>query len=238
MADIHIHSDVDEGQITIPRLLAYVEEKTGLDVLAITNHNEIKRSYQARDLIAKNHYRFEVVVGMEVPTLEGHLLALYLENPVPSHQPLVETIQAIHRQGGLCIVAHPMSWLPGSIHQGTLDHLMTWRDRGIYPDGIEVINGHFRHRSSYEKVRRLNQKRYRMAETAGSGARFLNQVATCYTQFPGRNAADLKQSILSGTTEARFASRHWLIEVGFIKPSRTLATLQRAILTLARKGLR
>src|SRR5439155_1411518 len=50
----------------------------------------------------------EVVVGEEVTTLGGHLLALWIEKPVKPFRSMRSTIAAIHDQGGLAIPAHPL----------------------------------------------------------------------------------------------------------------------------------
>ena len=66
IADIHLHSIASDGLAPIPELLEYVQNETGLDVIAITDHDCIEGSYQAREMAATGNYRFEVVVGMEV----------------------------------------------------------------------------------------------------------------------------------------------------------------------------
>jgi predicted metal-dependent phosphoesterase TrpH len=67
-----IHSSIDDGMVSVPDILAAVANRGDLDVIAITDHNEISGSYQARELAAKLNYPFEVVTGMEVNTIEGH----------------------------------------------------------------------------------------------------------------------------------------------------------------------
>src|SRR5207247_1433670 len=52
--------------------------------------------------------RFEVVVGEEVTTLGGHLLALWIEQPIRPFRSLRSTIAAIHDQSGIAIPAHPL----------------------------------------------------------------------------------------------------------------------------------
>jgi hypothetical protein len=66
-ADLHIHSIYSDGIPTIEHILHHTERHTKLDVIAITDHNVIDGSLRARDFI----------VGEEVSTNEGHLLALY-----------------------------------------------------------------------------------------------------------------------------------------------------------------
>src|SRR5215467_2671773 len=75
-ADLHIHSTYSDGIPTIEQILEHTERQTNLDVIAITDHNTIDGSRRARDLWARGSYRFDFVVGEEVSTNEGHLLAL------------------------------------------------------------------------------------------------------------------------------------------------------------------
>jgi hypothetical protein len=79
-----------------------------VDVLAVTDHDGIAGALRAREF-AREHPTLgvEVVVGEEVSTLNGHLLALYLEEAVPAGLPADRTIELIHAQGGLAIPAHP-----------------------------------------------------------------------------------------------------------------------------------
>lgn len=201
LADLHIHSSIGDGMPSVHQIIEYVEHNTELDVIAITDHDDFSGSYQARELVEKRQYRFDVVMGMEVTTLHGHLIALFIEKPVPSLQRLEKTIEAVHEQGGLCIVPHPMSWLTRSIGQTTLDRF-SYRNDGIYLDGIEVVNSNIAVRISYEKSRRLNRKRYHLAETGASDAHFLVMIGSGYTMFLGQSAEDLRHCLLEKTTVA------------------------------------
>src|SRR3990172_9768194 len=121
----------------IPELLDYVQEHTDLSLIAVTEHDDLAPALAARDACARGRYRFQVVPGAEVTTLEGHLLALYLEEPIESLRPLAETLEAVHRQGGLCIIPHPMSWLTRSIGQSVIERVQRDSREGVYFDGIE-----------------------------------------------------------------------------------------------------
>src|SRR3954471_4222377 len=110
-ADLHIHTNEGDGLDSIEAILEHVEQHTDLDVIAITEHDSLAVAHRAREAWARNKHRFDFVPGVEVTTLEGHLVALYLESPVPSLRRVEETIEAVHRQGGVCFVPHPMSWL-------------------------------------------------------------------------------------------------------------------------------
>lgn len=214
-ADLHIHSGVGDGMAQVPELLDYVEEHTDLDVIAITDHDDIEGSYQARERAAQGRYRFQVVVGMEVTTRAGHVLALFIERPVPSLQLLEKTIEAVHAQGGLCIAPHPLSWLTRSIGQSTLDRLARRAIPGLHLDGMELVTANLAGRVTYHKAKLLNERRYRLAESGGSDAHFLAQIGSAYTLFEGCTVEELRLSLLRGHTRAVTASRTRLSDIGY-----------------------
>src|SRR6478752_3551681 len=80
-ADIHMHTSLSDGLMSVQEILDWVQEKTDLDVIAVTDHDDLEGGLLARDLAVKGGYRFEVIPGIEVTTRAGHLLALFLEKP-------------------------------------------------------------------------------------------------------------------------------------------------------------
>jgi predicted metal-dependent phosphoesterase TrpH len=100
-ADLHIHTSQGDGLDAIAAIFEHVETKTDLDVVAITEHDCLEVALEAREAWARGRYRFDFVPGVEVTTLEGHLIALFLDAPVPSLRRVEETLEAVHRQGGV-----------------------------------------------------------------------------------------------------------------------------------------
>ena len=180
----------------------HVENHTDLSVIAITDHDDLEGGLRARDLVARRNHRFQVVVGTEVTTMEGHLLALFIEKPVRSLQSLSRTVDAVHAQGGLCIVPHPMSWLTRSVGRRALERIAQGRAPGIYLDGIEVINATVAGRVSNDKATELNRSLFNLAETGGSDAHFPLHIGSAYTLFPGSTAEDLRRSLENKLTRA------------------------------------
>lgn len=213
-ADLHIHTAAGDGMAEIQELLDYVQETGQLNVIAVTDHDNIRGGYQARELWAKGRYSFEVVVGVEVTAVEGHVLALYVEDPLPGLCPLVEVLEAVHRQGGLCVIPHPLSWLTRSLGQRTIERVMRSEADGVYFDGIEVGNGTFAARISVKKAIRLNRERYHLAEVGGSDAHFLPAVGSACTLFPGSSAEELRRAILERRTSAATSRHPGPLEIG------------------------
>src|SRR5215218_11522871 len=110
-ADIHVHSTHSDGHAAVEEVLEHAVRRTDLQVIAITDHNTIEGALEARSLAEE--YGIEVVVGEEVSTADGELLALFIERRLAPGRPAAETIAAVHEQGGLCVAAHPYAGLAG-----------------------------------------------------------------------------------------------------------------------------
>jgi predicted metal-dependent phosphoesterase TrpH len=231
-ADLHIHTARGDGMADLPELLDYVQDKTDLTVIAVTEHDDLRPGLDAREMCARGGYRLEVVPGAEVTTLEGHLLALYLEEPIESLRPLAETLEAAHRQDGLCIIPHPMSWLTRSVGQRVIERVLRDGQDGVYFDGIEVADQSAGARVSIRKARRLNEERYHLAEVGGSDAHFLAVVGSAYTLFEGRGADDLRRAILARATQGVEGHQPSLMEIGLGQVARQQV---RGILVTPRK---
>ena len=187
---------------TVSEILAYADRRTELSVVAITDHDSLKGGFAAREAWEQGKYRVEVIPGEEVTTLEGHLIALFLEEPVLSLRPLRETLEAVHRQGGLCIIPHPLNWLTRSIGHRTIVDVQRRRGSGIYFDGIQTANVAPGSSVKLKTAQRLNRERYHLPEVGGSDAHFLPAVGSAYTEFEGEGAEDLRRAIIAGTTVA------------------------------------
>lgn len=199
-ADLHIHSTYSDGAETPAHILAHAEHVTDLDVIAIADHDCIYGSLLARDLAAQRSSRVQVITGAEISTHDGHLLALNIERLIAAGLSMAETIQAVHEQGGIAVVAHPMSWWCPSASRRVLDALLT--DPRSTPDGLEVINSSFAGLASNVLVRTLNRAHFRRAETGGSDAHTLSAIGSSYTRFPGHNATDLLFALRECCTSA------------------------------------
>lgn len=202
-ADLHLHTRVSDGFGTVEQLLEYVEHGTDLDVIAVTDHEDVRGGLVARELAAKRGYRFEVVPGVEVTTLQGHVLALFVERDIPSFRGVESTLAMIHDAGGLAIAPHPLSWLTRSIGQRTLDALWKRGEVGVHFDAIELGNPSPAGRLTAGKAMRLNATRWRLPATGSSDAHHLEHVGSGWTEFEGEGVEALRRALEAGEVTAR-----------------------------------
>ncbi len=201
-ADIHIHTTHSDGMATVEQVLEFVENETDLDLIAITDHDMFDGADEARNLAARRHYRFQVLTGTEVTTLEGHLLALGIDKPVRSLQPLDKTIAQVHEQGGVVIAPHPMSWMIRSIGRNGLLRIQRHPNATIHFDGCETLNPSVAGKVVARQVRDLNDRVLKLAETGGSDSHFLLTIGTATTVYPGTSAEDFRRALADKTTIA------------------------------------
>ena len=197
-ADLHIHTLASDGTAGVVDILDHVERKTGLDVIAITDHERIDAALAGRSIARDRGLRFEVVVGEEVTTLGGHLLALWLEEPVKPFRTMRATIAEIHDQGGIAIPAHPLVPYPLCAQGWVLRRLLADEPR-YRPDAIEAFNPTTLGRPWHKRVVRFAQE-HGLAPVGNSDAHDLASIGIGYTTFQGRSGDDLRRAIGAGTT--------------------------------------
>ena len=214
-ADLHIHTRVSDGLATVQQVLDYVEHKTDLDVIAITDHEDVNGGLRARELAAKGGFRFGVIVGAEVTTLQGHVLALFIERTPKSFRSIESTLESIHAQRGIAVVPHPLSWLTRSISQRTLHRVTERNEPGIAFDAIELANPSPAGRVTRGRAQANNAEQWRLPETGGSDAHHLPHVGTGWTDFEGSTENQLRASLANKTTVGRMSAYPSAREVGY-----------------------
>jgi predicted metal-dependent phosphoesterase TrpH len=220
LADLHMHTTYSDGVGSVEETLAYIQWRTALDVIAITDHDTIEGALRARDLAANQRLPFEVIVGEEVSTREGHVLALFLHKRIPAGLSVERTIELAHAQGGIAIIAHPFNPVfRHSVQRPVVDRLL--RQPDLHPDGIETLNGSFAGIGSSRVALELTRSVYHWAETGGSDAHTPSAIGCALTRYPGAGVAALRAAIAQRATHAE--GSYWRAHDYITYVSHTLA---------------
>lgn len=125
----HIHSTFSDGTGTIDEI-SKSAKKVGLDFIIITDHNRI----DVKEGVYNGVYVFK---GEEIsPKSNNHYLAIDIETPIsPCQNPQVY-IDEVRKQGGFGFAAHPDEYK----YRKNNAPAITWTDKNIEPDGIEIWN--------------------------------------------------------------------------------------------------
>ena len=197
-ADLHMHTTASDGWPT-PRELVDHARGTGLNVIAVTDHDTIEGALRAAEYAARSP-RLDVIVGEEVSSREGHVVGLFLERRVRPGMSAAATVHAIHEQCGLAVAVHPF-WRTQLRARNAPVHGVGWLAAELDFDAIEVENATPGFYFFNQLARRLNLG-LEAAEVGGSDAHILDAVGRAFTEFPGKTTKALREAIETGTTVA------------------------------------
>ena len=80
-ADLHMHTTASDGWPSPQELVDYARA-TRLNVIAVTDHDTIEGALRAADHAAGLSSRLQVVIGEEVSSRNGHIVALFIERRI------------------------------------------------------------------------------------------------------------------------------------------------------------
>ena len=203
LADLHIHTIYSyDGTATVPGVLQRARD-VGLNVIAITDHDEIKGSLKAFDLAPR--FGIEVIPGIEVTTAEGDLLALFVTEKITPGLSLVETIMKVGEAGGVCIAPHPMARGLGmkSLSSSAIIRALLHPEASRILLGIETYNASALDRENNVQAQALADEFPGLAQVGNSDAHILQSIGLGVTEFLGCTAADLLEALWIGATDVR-----------------------------------
>jgi predicted metal-dependent phosphoesterase TrpH len=162
--DLHVHTRYSsDSSITLKQVVAYAK-KQGLDGVAITDHNTVKGALKlkTRDII--------VVPGIEVSTLNGHLLGINVTEPIPARRGIEETIRLIHEAGGIAVAPHPTTFYKSPPSRRVSSY-----------DAVEVMNGASIPFSVFTYFSKRFAEGLGLPQTGGSDAHYAPEIGAAYT---------------------------------------------------------
>ena len=207
--DLHVHTQYSYDSLITPEDLVFYAKKSGLDGVAITDHDRLDGALK----IAKKT-DFAIIPGIEISSLNGHIIGLNLQEPIPKGLSVEETVDRIHKAGGIAIACHPTALLKGSLGKHANSKF----------DAIEVINSSaFPFSYSVRKNQQI-ASRLGIAHVAGTDAHYGPEIGYAYTYINSEMEIDaIIKAISKGLCEP------------FGKSIPTILRLKREFLVLKRK---
>ena len=207
-ADLHIHTLASDGVSSVAEILDHAERRAKLDVIAITDHERVDAAHAAHAMAEARGMHVQVIVGEEVSTRSGHVVALFIDKRIRPWGSISSTIAQIHAQGGLAIIAHPLVPYPLCASGRTIRRLLDDPDPIYHPDGIEAFNPttagmHWGARAP-EFVASSG-----VAGLGASDAHRAEHVGQALTTFEGTTADDVRRAIENRTTGWEGSTHEW-----------------------------
>lgn len=199
-ADLHIHTTYSDGTCTVEVALEWAANFTGLDVVAITDHDTLDGSRKAQEIAPK--YGIEVIPGCEITTRDGHMLALFLQRLIQPGLSMLETVLRVGEQGGLCIPAHPTDYLAHGVSREALRQVLRDQDARRVLIGLEAINTGILNQKANHAAAQI-AKDFGLSPTGSSDSHVFWTIGSGYTTFEGYTAEDARCALLAGKTSAR-----------------------------------
>ena len=185
--DFHVHSEASpDSLMRIPALIR-ATRKAGLDRVVITDHNSISGALEAQQLAPEL-----IIVGEEVRTTAGELLAAFVTQPVPAGLNPMEALKRLRDQAAFISISHPFDPYRSGWNLEQLEQLAP------LVDAIEIVNA--RALAMNYNTRAIEFARaHGLAGTVGSDAHQPGEIGKAALSLPDFNDAEsLKDSILQG----------------------------------------
>lgn len=206
-ADLHLHTQWSDGD-DLDRVLERALDM-GLDAIAITDHDEIEGALEARRRVHARRLPLAVVPGTEVSSKDGHIGALFVTCTFTEDLDAGQTVDLIHRAGGLAVAHHPYSpwWIDKilGIKLGCGDLI-----RSVPFDAVECTNAVPGQGVKYNMaaVDAMRKEHINVAVTGSSDAHRALFVGKGKTYYAGNQGVlSLRRSLEYGFT--RGAEGYW-----------------------------
>ncbi len=202
--EFHCHTMYSKDSLVQPRRLVQACRRKGIDRVVVTDHNEIRGALHARELAPDL-----VIVGEEIMTTRGELLAAYVKERIPKGLEPRQAIDLLRQQGAFISVSHPFD----SRRSGAWD-LRDLKEITPLVDAIEVFNSRCLEPGPNRKAQEYAAE-YRLGGTAGSDAHILSELGTASLITPFfDDPASLRRALFSARIEGRL-SPGWVHGLSF-----------------------
>jgi len=217
--EFHCHTIFSKDSLTRPADLVNTCRRKGIDRVVVTDHNTIAGARAAQALDPE-----QVIVGEEIMTTRGEILAAFVSEEIPKGLTPQETIRRLKDQGAFISVSHPFD----KLRKGG------WKEADLLEilpevDAIEVYNSRCMNPRINWEARQFAEK-HNIAGTVGSDAHVTFELGRSLLSLePFEGAEELRKIIRSGTPKVRW-SPPW------IHFTSRYATIYKKV-TRARRGL-
>jgi predicted metal-dependent phosphoesterase TrpH len=194
--ETHCHTIYSKDSLVHPEKLLKTCQQKGINRIVITDHNTTRGAIAAQQIDPER-----VIIGEEIMTTRGELLAMYMQEEIPPRLTPEETIARLRDQGAFISVSHPFDRLRNG----------SWQEEDLLAiaplvDAIEVFNARCMS-ADFNRQAAAFAQQHQIPGTVGSdahGAYEIGQAAMILPEFT--DAHSLKAALSSAKFETRLSS--------------------------------
>jgi predicted metal-dependent phosphoesterase TrpH len=201
--DLHNHTKWSKDCLSEFETIIQLCEERSIDRIAITDHNTAEGALAMQKLAPEL-----VIVGEEVMTPQGEILAYFVQETVPVGLTPEETIRRLRDQGAVISVSHPFDRL----RKGA------WKEEDLLRiidkvDAIEVFNARCFFMGDNEKAIQFAEK-HNLIGTAGSDSHTKPEYGTSVTLM--RPFDPTPEDFLAALRDADYVKQlsSWFVHIG------------------------
>jgi predicted metal-dependent phosphoesterase TrpH len=193
--EFHCHTIASKDSLTRPADLVAAARRKGLDRVIVTDHNSIAGARAAQTLDPEL-----IIVGEEIMTTRGEILAAYVTEEIPAYLTPQETIRRLREQGAFISVSHPFD----ELRQGG------WKERDLLEilplvDALEVYNSRCM-RPVFNQRAKAFAELHNVPGTVGSDAHAAFELGRSRLVLePFKGPEGLRQVIRQGSPQTRWS---------------------------------
>lgn len=197
--EFHCHTIYSKDSLTSPEALLAACRRKGMDRVVITDHNSIRGALAAQKLDPER-----VIVGEEIKTEKGELLAAFVSEEVPRGLAPLEAIRRLRQQGAFISVSHPFDRMRNGAWS-----LPDLEEIAPLVDAVEVFNARCM-QAEFNRLAQRFAKTRGLAGTAGSDAHAAFEIGAAHLLLPEFEGAEGLRRVIAGAQVVGKLSPGWV----------------------------
>lgn len=193
--EFHCHTIFSKDSLTRPRDLVDMSRRKRIDRVVVTDHNTIAGARAAHALAPEL-----IIVGEEIMTTRGEILAAFVSEEIPKGLSPQETIRRLKDQGAFISVSHPFDrWRSGGWQKEDLLEILP------RVDAIEVYNSRCMNPRFNREAREFAEK-HDIPGTVGSDAHAAFELGRSLMLLePFEGPEEMQRVIRTGVPQVRWS---------------------------------
>ena len=183
--DFHVHSIASPDSLSTGEKLYRRAKELGLGKLVLTDHNTIAGALE----LQKSHPD-DVIVGEEILTTHGEILALFVQEELPKGIDPLTALRQLKEQGAFIALSHPYAMARHGWTEAEMEEYLP------FLDAIEICNA--RNRPGMNRAATRFAAEHGLSGIAGSDAHGISELGAMGLELPDfHTAEELRISIQS-----------------------------------------